>query len=90
MVGVITEVTMKIVPKFNIYAETQPVRLDELFVEKGINDWEKVARENEWFSILWLLNTEWATVFSGIKATSATRSPQQPSVAAEAFTRNLF
>jgi len=86
MMGVITEVTLKIVPAFNIYSVQEHMSLHELI---GQEKWKDLI-EREWFSFLWVFGTEHAAVVTGQKAISSTLQPTRDNDFVDRLNRNLF
>ena len=53
--GVITEVTLRVVPAFNLRAVEQPMRID--FV---LDNFSRLIEENDFFEFYWVPHTRWA------------------------------
>ncbi|NBW91647.1 MAG: FAD-binding protein [Actinobacteria bacterium] len=53
--GVITEITLRVVPAFNLRAIERPMRIDEV-----LNKYEQLIRTNDFFEFYWVPHTKWA------------------------------
>ncbi|MEY2779764.1 MAG: hypothetical protein RL623_944, partial [Actinomycetota bacterium] len=53
--GVITEITLRVVPAFNLRAVERPMRIDEV-----LNNYEQLIRTNDFFEFYWVPHTKWA------------------------------
>ena len=84
MMGVITQITLKVVPAYNIYSETEAAPLQVL-----LNEWRRLLRQNEWFSFLWIIHTDWVTIFTGVKANFPDKEPRTDDLE-ESLNRNFF
>ena len=53
--GVITEITLRVVPAFNLRAVERPMRIDEV-----LNNYEQLIKTNDFFEFYWVPHTKWA------------------------------
>ncbi len=64
--GVITEVTLRVVPAFNLRAVEQPMRIDYV-----LDNFSRLIEENDFFEFYWVPHTKWALT----KANNVTLDP---------------
>jgi FAD-linked oxidoreductase len=53
--GVITEVTLRVVPAFNLRAVEQPMRIDHV-----LDNYSQLITDNDFFEFYWVPHTKWA------------------------------
>ena len=53
--GILTELTLRCVPAFNLHAIEEPVRVDAVLAE-----WEEILDREDHFEFFWVPNTGWA------------------------------
>ena len=53
--GVITEVTLNVVPAFNLRAVEQPMRISDV-----LDNYSQIIEENDFFEFYWVPHTKWA------------------------------
>ena len=53
--GVITEVTLNVVPAFNLRAVEQPMRISHV-----LDNFDQLIKENDFFEFYWVPHTKWA------------------------------
>jgi FAD-linked oxidoreductase len=68
--GVITEVTLRVVPAFNLRAVEQPMRID--FV---LDNFSRLIEENDFFEFYWVPHTRWALTKANNVSTDPVDSP---------------
>jgi FAD-linked oxidoreductase len=64
--GVITEVTLRVVPAFNLRAVEQPMRIDYV-----LDNFSRLIEENDFFEFYWVPHTRWALT----KANNVSKDP---------------
>jgi FAD/FMN-containing dehydrogenase len=64
--GVITEVTLRVVPAFNLRAIEQPMPIDHV-----LNNYSQLISDNDFFEFYWVPHTKWALT----KANNVSRDP---------------
>ena len=68
--GVITEVTLRVVPAFNLRAVEQPMRIDYV-----LDNFSRLIDENDFFEFYWVPHTKWALTKANNVSTDAIDSP---------------
>jgi FAD-linked oxidoreductase len=68
--GVITEVTLNVVPAFNLRAVEQPMRIDYV-----LDNFSRLIDENDFFEFYWVPHTRWALTKANNVSTDPVDSP---------------
>jgi L-gulono-1,4-lactone dehydrogenase len=68
--GVITEVTLRVVPAFNLRAVEQPMRIDHV-----LENFSRLIEENDFFEFYWVPHTKWALTKANNVSTDPVDSP---------------
>jgi FAD-linked oxidoreductase len=68
--GVITEVTLNVVPAFNLRAVEQPMRISHV-----LDNFAQLIKENDFFEFYWVPHTKWALTKANNVSTDAIDSP---------------
>ena len=68
--GVITEVTLNVVPAFNLRAVEQPMRISDV-----LDNYSQLIEENEFFEFYWVPHTKWALTKANNVSSDAIDSP---------------
>jgi len=68
--GVITEVTLNVVPAFNLRAVEQPMRISHV-----LDNFAQLIEENDFFEFYWVPHTKWALTKANNVSTDAIDSP---------------
>ena len=68
--GVITEVTLNVVPAFNLGAVEQPMRISHV-----LDNFAQLIEENDFFEFYWVPHTKWALTKANNVSTDAIDSP---------------
>jgi hypothetical protein len=68
--GVITEVTLRVVPAFNLRAVEQPMRIDYV-----LDNFARLIDENDFFEFYWVPHTKWALTKANNVSTDPVDSP---------------
>jgi len=68
--GVITEVTLNVVPEFNLRAVEQPMRISHV-----LDNFAQLIEENDFFEFYWVPHTKWALTKANNVSTDAIDSP---------------
>jgi FAD/FMN-containing dehydrogenase len=68
--GVITEVTLNVVPAFNLRAVEQPMRISHV-----LDNFAQLIEENDFFEFYWVPHTKWALTKANNVTTDAIDSP---------------
>jgi FAD-linked oxidoreductase len=68
--GVITEVTLNVVPAFNLRAVEQPMRISHV-----LDNFAQLIEENNFFEFYWVPHTKWALTKANNVSTDAIDSP---------------
>jgi FAD-linked oxidoreductase len=68
--GVITEVTLRVVPAFNLRAVEQPMRIDYV-----LDNFSRLIEENDFFEFYWVPHTRWALTKANNVSTDPVDSP---------------
>lgn len=93
LLGVITDVTMEVVPLYNVEAKFRHSDIDELFqpgTKASQQKWKQMVDQNEWFSFVWFFQTEMVTEFIGNRVENSNVTPKPKFVLFEWIGRNLF
>jgi FAD/FMN-containing dehydrogenase len=69
-VGVITEVTLNVVPAFNLRAVEQPMRIDYV-----LDNFSRLIEDNDFFEFYWVPHTKWALTKANNTSTDPVDSP---------------
>ena len=69
-IGVITEVTLNVVPAFNLRAVEQPMRISHV-----LDNFAQLIEENNFFEFYWVPHTKWALTKANNVSTDAIDSP---------------
>jgi FAD-linked oxidoreductase len=70
--GVITEVTLRVVPAFNLRAVEQPMRISDV-----LNNFPQLIEDNDFFEFYWVPHTKWALTKANNVSTDAIDSPSR-------------
>jgi len=70
--GVITEVTLRVVPAFNLRAVEQPMRISDV-----LNNFSQLIEDNDFFEFYWVPHTKWALTKANNVSTDAIDSPSR-------------
>jgi len=68
--GVITEVTLNVVPAFNLRAVEQPMRISDV-----LDNYSQLIEENDFFEFYWVPHTKWALTKANNVSSDAIDSP---------------
>ena len=68
--GVITEVTLNVVPAFNLRAVEQPMRISDV-----LDNYSQIIEENDFFEFYWVPHTKWALTKANNVSSDASDSP---------------
>jgi FAD-linked oxidoreductase len=68
--GVITEVTLNVVPAFNLRAVEQPMRISHV-----LDNFPQLITDNDFFEFYWVPHTKWALTKANNVSTDVTDSP---------------
>jgi FAD-linked oxidoreductase len=68
--GVVTEVTLNVVPAFNLRAVEQPMRISHV-----LDNFAQLIEENDFFEFYWVPHTKWALTKANNVSTDAIDSP---------------
>jgi len=68
--GIITEVTINVVPAFNLRAVEQPMRISHV-----LDNFAQLIEENDFFEFYWVPHTQWALTKANNVSTDAIDSP---------------
>ena len=68
--GVITEVTLNVVPAFNLRAIEQPMRISDV-----LDNYSQLIEENDFFEFYWVPHTKWALTKANNVSSDAIDSP---------------
>ena len=68
--GVVTEVTLNVVPAFNLRAVEQPMRIDYV-----LDNFSRLIEENDFFEFYWVPHTRWALTKANNVSTDPVDSP---------------
>ena len=68
--GVITEVTLNVVPAFNLRAVEQPMRISDV-----LDNYPQLIEENDFFEFYWVPHTKWALTKANNVSSDAIDSP---------------
>ena len=68
--GVITEVTLNVVPAFNLRAVEQPMRISDV-----LDNYSQLIEENDFFEFYWVPHTKWALTKANNVSSDASDSP---------------
>jgi FAD-linked oxidoreductase len=70
--GVITEVTLRVVPAFNLRAVEQPMRIDHV-----LDNYSQLINDNDFFEFYWVPHTNWALTKANNVSLDAADSPSR-------------
>ena len=68
--GIITEVTLNVVPAFNLRAVEQPMRISDV-----LDNYSQLIEENDFFEFYWVPHTKWALTKANNVSSDAIDSP---------------
>jgi FAD-linked oxidoreductase len=70
--GVLTEVSLNVVPAFNLRAVEQPMRIDDV-----LRNFTQLITDNDFFEFYWVPHTKWALTKANNVSTDAIDSPSR-------------
>jgi FAD-linked oxidoreductase len=71
-VGVLSTVTLRCVPAYNIHSVQEPRRIDEL-----LDQFDELCRQNDHFEFFWFPHTEWAQAITNTRTQDAPPANQR-------------